>query len=101
MIHLVLGGARSGKSNYAQQLATDTGLPVTYIATATELDDEMAMRIAHHKHNRPKEWRVCEAPLNLIEIIESESKSEHTILVDCLTLWLNNQLFHNPHQDFS
>lgn len=101
MIHLVLGGARSGKSNYAQQLATDTELPVVYIATATELDAEMTARIAHHKRNRPQEWSVCEAPLNLIETIRNESKSEQTILVDCLTLWLNNQLFHFPHQDFS
>jgi adenosylcobinamide kinase/adenosylcobinamide-phosphate guanylyltransferase len=101
MIHLVLGGARSGKSNYAQQLAIDTGLPIVYIATATELDDEMTTRIAHHKKNRPKDWRVREAPLNLIETIENENKNEQTILVDCLTLWLNNQLFHHPDQDFS
>lgn len=101
MIHLILGGARSGKSNYAQELASDTGSPVVYIATATELDDEMAMRIAHHKKNRPQDWRVCEAPLNLIDTIESESKRGQTLLVDCLTLWLNNQLFHYPDQNFS
>lgn len=101
MIQLILGGARSGKSRYAEQLATDLKKPVIYIATATPSDSEMAARITHHQQQRPQEWRLCEAPLNLAETIKSESHKQQTILVDCLTLWLNNHLFHYPSQDFA
>lgn len=100
MITLVLGGARSGKSNFAQQLASANQLPVLYIATATVSDNEMAERIAHHQHNRPSEWRVRESPLDLIAVLIEEGKQQQTILVDCLTLWLNNQLFNFPEQNF-
>lgn len=100
MISLILGGARSGKSRFAQQLAIDSNLPVVYLATATASDAEMAERITHHQQNRPAEWRLRECPLNLIETISAESKHSQTILVDCLTLWLNNQLFQNPQQNF-
>ncbi|HSC67633.1 MAG TPA: bifunctional adenosylcobinamide kinase/adenosylcobinamide-phosphate guanylyltransferase [Cellvibrio sp.] len=101
MISLVLGGARSGKSRFAQQLAQDSNLPVVYIATATAIDAEMATRIEHHQHNRPAQWRTRECPLNLAEALQEETRQSQTILVDCLTLWLNNQLFNNPAQDFS
>lgn len=101
MIQLILGGARSGKSRYAEQLAVTTQQPVLYIATATASDDEMAARIAHHRQHRPTEWQVCECPLDLIATLKKESQKSQTILVDCLTLWLNNQLFHFPNQDFS
>jgi adenosylcobinamide kinase/adenosylcobinamide-phosphate guanylyltransferase len=101
MITLVLGGARSGKSRIAQELASASSLPVVYIATATALDDEMAMRIEHHQHNRPSEWRLRECPLNLTAALQEETQYAQTILVDCLTLWLNNQLFEYPEQDFT
>lgn len=101
MIQLILGGARSGKSRYAEQLAVTTQQPVLYLATATASDDEMAARIAHHQQQRPAEWNVCECPLDLITTLKKESQKTQTILVDCLTLWLNNQLFHFPNQDFS
>ena len=101
MITLVLGGARSGKSRFAQQLASSNKLPVVYIATATAIDAEMATRIEHHQHNRPSEWRTRECPLNLAAALQEETQQPQTILVDCLTLWLNNQLFNNPEQDFS
>jgi adenosylcobinamide kinase/adenosylcobinamide-phosphate guanylyltransferase len=101
MITLVLGGARSGKSRYAEQLARNSQLPVLYIATATALDDEMSARIAHHQTQRPSEWALCECPLQLAETLARESQKPQCILVDCLTLWLNNQLFHYPQQDFS
>jgi len=100
MMSLVLGGARSGKSRFAQQLALDSNLPVVYLATATASDSEMAARIEHHQQNRPAEWRLRECPLELIETLRDESRHSQTILVDCLTLWLNNQLFNNPQQDF-
>jgi adenosylcobinamide kinase / adenosylcobinamide-phosphate guanylyltransferase len=101
MITLVLGGARSGKSNFAQELASETNSPVCYIATATALDAEMAERILHHKQNRPSEWRVLECPLTLSAVLLEEGKHKNTLLVDCLTLWLNNQLFHSPEQNFN
>lgn len=101
MITLVLGGARSGKSRIAQELASASGLPVVYIATATALDEEMATRIEHHQHNRPSEWRLRECPLDLAVALQEETQQPQTILVDCLTLWLNNQLFEYPEQNFS
>ncbi|AQT58782.1 bifunctional adenosylcobinamide kinase/adenosylcobinamide-phosphate guanylyltransferase [Cellvibrio mixtus] len=101
MISLVLGGARSGKSRFAEQLATHSQLPVLYIATATALDDEMAARITHHQTQRPLEWQTCECPLQLVETLARESQKPQCILVDCLTLWLNNQLFHYPQQNFA
>lgn len=101
MITLILGGARSGKSRFAEQLASNSQLPVVYIATATELDEEMATRIEHHQHNRPSDWRLRECPLDLAIALQEETQQPQTILVDCLTLWLNNQLFENPEQDFA
>lgn len=101
MITLVLGGARSGKSRIAQEQASASALPVVCIATATALDAEMAARIEHHQHNRPSEWRLRECPLDLTAALQEETQQPQTILVDCLTLWLNNQLFEYPEQDFS
>lgn len=101
MITLVLGGARSGKSRHAQELAESHGLPVLYVATATASDTEMAERIAHHQQDRPTEWRLRECPLELTQALREEKQESHTILVDCLTLWLNNHLFQRPEQDFS
>jgi adenosylcobinamide kinase / adenosylcobinamide-phosphate guanylyltransferase len=101
MMTLVLGGARSGKSRIAQELASAAQLPVVYIATATALDEEMAARIEHHQHNRPREWRLRECPLDLATALQEETQQSQTILVDCLTLWLNNQIFEYPEQDFS
>jgi adenosylcobinamide kinase/adenosylcobinamide-phosphate guanylyltransferase len=101
MTTLILGGARSGKSRFAQQLASASQLPVLYIATATALDEEMATRIEHHQHNRPNDWRLRECPLDLTAALREEVERPQTILVDCLTLWLNNQLFEYPEQDFS
>ncbi|HWV15581.1 MAG TPA: bifunctional adenosylcobinamide kinase/adenosylcobinamide-phosphate guanylyltransferase [Cellvibrio sp.] len=101
MISLVIGGARSGKSAFAQTLAEGNNKPVLYVATATASDNEMAERIAHHQRNRPLHWQLQEHPLELIAALEREAQLPQTILVDCLTLWLNNQLFHHPEQDFS
>jgi adenosylcobinamide kinase/adenosylcobinamide-phosphate guanylyltransferase len=101
MITLVLGGARSGKSRFAEQLALNTQLPVLYVATATAVDDEMAERIAHHQQQRPNEWQLCECPLQLAKTLARESQKPQCILVDCLTLWLNNQLFQDPQQNFA
>ncbi|WMS86079.1 bifunctional adenosylcobinamide kinase/adenosylcobinamide-phosphate guanylyltransferase [Pleionea litopenaei] len=100
MIHLVLGGARSGKSHFAETLASnltqDTHQPVTYLATATMGDDEMIERISQHKLSRPNHWRLVEEPFHLAEAIASNENSS-VILLDCMTLWLSNWLCsHDP-----
>ena len=96
-IHLVLGGARSGKSSLAERCAKKLNLPVTYIATAQSLDREMESRIARHQKDRPSHWKTIESPTQLASAIESiietnQESIELCILVDCLTLWLTNCL---------
>lgn len=90
---LILGGARSGKSAYAERLAIDSGKEVVYIATATAGDGEMAARIAHHRTTRPPEWTTVEEPLALGNQLLRWASPERLILVDCLTLWLSNLFF--------
>lgn len=93
MIELVLGGARSGKSDYAEQQARDTKQPVVYIATAEAGDDEMQVRISRHQSARPEHWQTVEEPIRLAEAIKRYSTSGNCLLIDCLTLWLSNSLF--------
>jgi adenosylcobinamide kinase/adenosylcobinamide-phosphate guanylyltransferase len=90
---LILGGARSGKSQLAEQLASDSGLPVTYLATAEAGDEEMHRRIAHHRSRRPDHWSCVEEPLHLADRLQQLASPQHCLLVDCLTLWLSNLLF--------
>jgi adenosyl cobinamide kinase/adenosyl cobinamide phosphate guanylyltransferase len=87
-IHLILGGARSGKSAYAEKLAADSGLAVTYIATAQVYDAEFAQRVDHHKIRRPAHWGTVEQAFALGETLKRHAKANHCIIVDCLTLWL-------------
>jgi len=89
-IILVLGGARSGKSRYAEGLAEKTAGSCTYIATAQSGDDEMIVRIAAHKARRGAGWTTLEEPFELPGTIRKACKSDGFILVDCLTLWLSN-----------
>ncbi len=89
-VDLVIGGARSGKSRHAEQLAQESGLSVTYIATAEVRDAEMAARIAHHRASRPAHWRTLEAPMALAETLHGAANANTCVLVDCLTLWLSN-----------
>lgn len=91
-VHLVLGGARSGKSAYAQQCAADSALAVSVIATGEARDAEMAARIARHRADRPAHWRTREEPLHLAAALREEAASGRCVLVDCLTLWLLNAL---------
>ncbi len=86
--HLILGGARSGKSAYAERLASALELPVTYIATAQVYDDEFARRVEHHKTRRPPYWALVEAPFNLGQTLLDNDAPETSLIVDCLTLWL-------------
>jgi adenosylcobinamide kinase/adenosylcobinamide-phosphate guanylyltransferase len=88
-ITLLLGGVRSGKSGYAQQLATGAGR-VAFIATAEALDEEMRQRIARHREERPAGWTTIEAPLALEEAILGCDGKFDLVLVDCLTLWTSN-----------
>ena len=93
MIELVLGGARSGKSRYAEQQAKDCGLQVIYLATAEAGDAEMHSRIEHHRQRRPAEWQTLEEPIQLAAALKLYAQSGYCVLVDCLTLWLCNVLF--------
>lgn len=87
---LVLGGARSGKSRFAETMLRESGLEVHYIATAEALDGEMDERIAHHRAARPAEWTTHEVPLDLPARLAEIARPGRAILVDCLTLWLTN-----------
>ncbi|MBU2014208.1 MAG: bifunctional adenosylcobinamide kinase/adenosylcobinamide-phosphate guanylyltransferase [Gammaproteobacteria bacterium] len=92
MPELILGGARSGKSRFAERLAAESGLAVTYIATSQPLDGEMTERIAHHRERRPAHWTLVEEPLQLARVLRAQAAAERCLLVDCLTLWLTNLL---------
>lgn len=90
-ISLVLGGARSGKSRYAEQIAFATSLERVYVATAEASDDEMWVRIARHRSDRASDgWRTIEEPLDLAGVVSREAMPSRVLLVDCLTLWLSN-----------
>lgn len=94
--HLVLGGARSGKSALANRLARETSLPVCFIATAQAVDAEMTQRIERHRAARPADWRTLEEPLRLGPLLAREAASARCTLIDCLTLWLSNCLLQDP-----
>lgn len=91
---LILGGVRSGKSRTAAALAAQRALPVTLIATAQPLDEEMAERIAAHRAERPPDWTVLEEPLELAAAITRAAAPGRMLIVDCLTLWLTNLVLH-------
>jgi adenosylcobinamide kinase/adenosylcobinamide-phosphate guanylyltransferase len=101
VIHLVLGGARSGKSGFAEQQVADIvaaqpqGIDIIYIATATAGDDEMSIRITRHQQDRQASqllWQTIETPLALADCLGQIDKVDQVILVDCLTLYLTNHL---------
>jgi len=89
---LVLGGARSGKSAFAQRLAASYGRRVAFIATATADDDEMQERIARHRTSRPDSWHTIEEPLELAGAVRRAGSVADILLLDCITLWLANWL---------
>ena len=97
---LILGGARSGKSAYAEKLAADQGGPVLYVATAQALDDEMATRIAAHRAQRPAHWRTLEAPLSvgsaLARTLAEIDPPPAAVLIDCVTLLASNAILALP-----
>jgi adenosylcobinamide kinase/adenosylcobinamide-phosphate guanylyltransferase len=88
--HLVLGGARSGKTGYALKLATDSRLERCMVATAEAFDSEMTQRIALHRAERDESWRVWEEPIDLVRALDEISRPDRIVVVDCLTVWLSN-----------
>ena len=91
MLTLVTGGARSGKSRFAQSLCPRDG--VVFVATARAEDEEMRRRIEHHRRTRPAEWLTIEEPLALARAVRSALLRADTLLIDCLTLWLSNLMW--------
>jgi adenosylcobinamide kinase / adenosylcobinamide-phosphate guanylyltransferase len=89
---LILGGARSGKSRYAQMRAEALPGECVFIATAQAFDDEMADRIRRHRDDRGERWRTVEAPFELADTIVAEAVPGRVLLIDCLTLWASNIL---------
>ncbi len=93
---LILGGARSGKSSYAEQLAQKSGLAPVYLATAEPHNSEMHERIKAHQQRRPAHWSTLEEPIAIVEALKKASTENSIVLLDCLTLWLSN-LFASEH----
>ncbi len=92
----VIGGCRSGKSNHALKLAEKmSGDEKVFIATCVPQDDEMRQRVTNHQKKRSRLWKTVEAPLQLPQAIMENAKMEGVVLVDCLTLWINNLLMEN------
>ncbi|MEP3047362.1 MAG: bifunctional adenosylcobinamide kinase/adenosylcobinamide-phosphate guanylyltransferase [Roseibium sp.] len=89
----VFGGARSGKSRFAEQLAVRSGLQKFYIATGAAYDDEMADRIDKHRQQRGPSWKTIEEELDLAGVLSREAAADRVLLIDCLTLWLSNLMF--------
>ncbi|KAB2685180.1 MULTISPECIES: bifunctional adenosylcobinamide kinase/adenosylcobinamide-phosphate guanylyltransferase [Brucella/Ochrobactrum group] len=87
---LVLGGARSGKSSYAEKMVESSGLKPLYLATGRAFDEEMENRIAVHRGRRGPEWQTVEEPLDLVGALALHAAADRFVLVDCLTLWLTN-----------
>lgn len=89
-ITFVLGGARSGKSSYAEKLVENSGLQPVYLATGRAFDREMESRISIHRDRRGSEWQTVEEPLDLVGALEKHAGHDRFVLVDCLTLWITN-----------
>jgi adenosyl cobinamide kinase/adenosyl cobinamide phosphate guanylyltransferase len=88
---LILGGARSGKSDRALRMAVESGLPVTFIATASAGDSEMDERIRRHRASRPLDWTTVEEPIDIVSAAGGAPAADF-VIVDCLTLWVSNLL---------
>jgi adenosylcobinamide kinase/adenosylcobinamide-phosphate guanylyltransferase len=89
---LILGGARSGKSSFAQSLAAKLGRKVLFVATGEPLDEEMASRIGEHRRRRPKNWRTLEIDTRVGQKLQGQIKDADVVLLDCITLLVSNIL---------
>jgi adenosylcobinamide kinase/adenosylcobinamide-phosphate guanylyltransferase len=100
--HLLLGGARSGKTAHAislaKSLSTQKKFDVTYVATAQPLDAEMRHRISLHRAERPANWHTLEAPGGLAQAV-ARLPADHIVVIDCMTLWLSNALLQDFRED--
>ena len=96
-IVLVLGGARSGKSVFAEDLIAKSGLSKVYVATGQAFDREMSDRIDIHKERRGKEWSTVEDPFDLAGVLETNAAPDKAVLVDCLTLWVTNLMMQDKN----
>lgn len=93
---VVTGGARSGKSSFAEKLAKDSKCDVVYIATSIPFDDEMKARIKKHVEQRPKEWKTVEAYKDIDERLENERNESVVFLLDCVTIMITNIMMETP-----
>ena len=93
---LLLGGARSGKSHYAQKLAGELSKKVLFVATGEPLDEEMQVRIIQHKKERPVNWQTLETTINIGKQIEKQIDDAEVVIIDCLTLLISNLLGDEP-----
>lgn len=97
-VTLILGGARSGKSRYAEELAAGDCGALLFVATAEPGDAEMQKRIEAHKRNRPMSWQTLEATTNIGEQITKNIGAAQTVIIDCITLLVSNVLFKNENE---
>ncbi len=95
---LLVGGARSGKSDLAQRLLLNVDAPVSVVVTAEARDDEMGRRIERHREDRPAEWATVEAPWQLAEAI-GEIPDDHAVLLDCVSFWVANLIMHGDLEE--
>jgi adenosylcobinamide kinase/adenosylcobinamide-phosphate guanylyltransferase len=98
---LILGGARSGKSDLALRLAAASKRPVLFVATMEPGDGEMCARIDAHRAGRPDAWRTVEAPIALLDALAAEARAGDCVLIDCVTLWVSNVLLSSLGDDGS
>ncbi|MCC3864290.1 bifunctional adenosylcobinamide kinase/adenosylcobinamide-phosphate guanylyltransferase [Terrisporobacter petrolearius] len=92
-IILVTGGARSGKSSFAESLCIKQNNKTAYIATSVAFDDEMKNRVKKHQENRPRSWKTYEIYKDIYSIVEELNKNHDTVIMDCVTLMVNNLMF--------
>jgi adenosylcobinamide kinase/adenosylcobinamide-phosphate guanylyltransferase len=92
MMTFIVGGARSGKSEFAAQLADASGRAVLFVATMRELDDEIRARVAAHRTARPAHWRTIETPVSVIEALRDGGRDGEFVIIDCVTAWISNLL---------
>ena len=93
MLTLLFGGARSGKSTLAVQMAERQPLPVTFVATAEPFDDDLRERVRRHREERPPQWRTVECPVDLADAVRA-CPTDQYLVVDCLTVWMGNLFAH-------
>jgi adenosylcobinamide kinase/adenosylcobinamide-phosphate guanylyltransferase len=98
-IVLITGGARSGKSRYAEERASALGTRLVYLATAQAGDQEMARRIAEHQKRRGANWTTVEEPLEIGQVLTSQKGKVDSLVIDCLTLWISNLLTQGGEQE--